>query len=305
MAESPTVTDTVIDNLIRAKDFRMATIDRFKAQSKIEPLGFRQRMLNKMGTLNNKAPVTKRIIQSELSQEDFPSHVSLTPDGNRRWASARGLSVGEGYAQGAEVIKDFRRWAIVDNSVDTISTFLMSTENIERRPEDELAQLYTVFTEFFNGIAENDLVHNEGIRHEVRGNEDVIQRLPEKVQNSIDVMEDATDSYVDKKMVFLLGYGGRDEIVNAARQTPRGGSQIQVSGEGEDDSQFRQNLLVGDLPDVDLFIRTSERRLSNFMLYENAYAEFIFKDIMWPSYTESDFYQDIYAYSNRDRRYGV
>jgi undecaprenyl diphosphate synthase len=162
-----------------------------------------------------------------------------------------------------------------------------------------------VFTDFFNGVAENDIVHENRIKHEVRGNGDVLERLPDKVQDSIDTMEEATKDYDNKRMVFLLGYGGRDEIVNAARQTPRGEAQVQVSGEGEDDTEFRENLLVGDLPDTDLMIRTSEHRLSNFLLYSNAYSEFVFKDKFWPSYSESDFYQDIYSYSNRDRRFGV
>lgn len=305
MSDEPTITDTVIDNLITAKDFRSNVIRRFKARNKIEPLGVRQTILNKMGEVNAMAPAPKFLIKPELEQDDFPSHIALTPDGNRRWANARGLTVGEGYANGAEVIKDFRKWSMVDNSVDTLSVFLMSTENIERRPEDELAQLYTVFADFFNGVAENDLVHQNQIRHEVRGNEDAMEMLPDEVLDSINTMEEATDEYQNRRMIFLLPYGGRDEIINAARRTSRGDSRIEVSGTGEDDTEFRDNLLLGDLSDVDLMIRTSERRISNFMLYENAYAEFVFLDKMWPSYTESDYYQNIYSYVNRDRRYGV
>jgi len=305
MSDEPTITDTVIDNLITAKDFRSNVIRRFKARNKIEPLGVRQTILNKMGEVNAMAPAPKFLIKPELEQDDFPSHIALTPDGNRRWANARGLTVGEGYANGAEVIKDFRKWSMIDNSVDTLSVFLMSTENIERRPEDELAQLYTVFADFFNGVAENDTVHENQIRHEVRGNKDAMEMLPDEVLDSINTMEKATDEYQNKRMIFLLPYGGRDEIINAARRTSRGDSRIEVSGTGEDDTEFRDNLLLGDLSDVDLMIRTSERRISNFMLYENAYAEFVFLDKMWPSYTESDYYQNIYSYVNRDRRYGV
>jgi undecaprenyl diphosphate synthase len=305
MEQSSEISTTVIDNLITAKDFRANIIRRFQSRSKVEPLGLRQGLLNKMGTINGKAPITKNLIIPELEQDEFPDHLAITPDGNRRWADVRSLSVGEGYAHGAEVIKDFRKWAMIDNSVDIISAFLMSTENIERRPEDELEQLYAVFTDFFNGVAENDIVHENRVKHEVRGNGDVLERLPDEVQDSIDTMEKATKDYDNKRMVFLLGYGGRDEIVNAARQTPCGEAQVQVSGEGEDDTEFRENLLVGDLPDVDLMIRTSEHRLSNFLLYSNAYSEFVFKDKFWPNYSESDFYQDIYAFANRSRRFGV
>lgn len=305
MATSLKITDDVIDNLIKAKDFRQDTINRFKSRNKVEPLGLRQTLLNKMDTLNGRAPVTKMLVKGEISEDDFPGHIALTPDGNRRWAEARGLSVGEGYGKGAEVIKDFRKWSLVRGRTNVMSVFLMSTENIERRPEDELEQLYAVFTDFFNGVAENDLVHEEEIRHEVRGNADVLERLPDEVNDAIDTMEQATDQYTNERVIFMLGYGGRSEIVNAARNTHRGEAEVQVSGQGENDTEFRQNLLLGDLPDVDLAIRTSERRISNFMLYELAYSEIIFMDKMWPAYSESDFYQNIYSYSQRDRRYGV
>jgi len=127
------------------------------------------------------------------------------------------------------------------------------------------------------------------------------------VTDSINNMEQATSQYEDKRMIFLLGYGSRDDIARAARKTnslPVNG-QITVTEEGEDDNEFRQNLMLGDLSDADVMIRTSESRLSNYMLYSNAYAEFIFKDSMWPSYSKGDFYQDMYTYSHRDRRYGV
>jgi undecaprenyl diphosphate synthase len=305
MTEPPDIKPAIIDNLIRAKDFRSETIQRFKSREKYEPLKLRQSILNAADGVNAKAPITKFLIKPELEQSDFPSHIALVPDGNRRWASDRGLTVGEGYSEGAEIIKNFRKWSLINNSVNTLSVFLMSTENIERRPQDELEQLYDVFTDFFNGVAENDVVHENEIRHEVRGNKDAMQLLPDKVLDAIDNMEEATDEYQNERMIFLLPYGGRDEIINAARQTSRGQSRIEVSGTGEDDTEFRDNLLLGDLTDVDLMIRTSEKRISNFMLYENAYAELVFLDKMWPSYTQSDYYQNIYSYANRERRYGV
>ena len=305
MADTDDLTHSVIDELISAKDYRQNLINRVETRNKLEPLNVRQRVINKMATLNGKAPVPKLLIKRQLEQDNFPDHIALVPDGNRRWADARRLSVGHGYAKGADVITDFREWAMVDNSVDTLSIFLMSTENIERRPQEELKQLYAVFTDFFNDVSESEFVHDNRIKHEVRGNGDALERLPDSVQSSINDMEEATSEYTNKKVVFLIGYGGRDEIVNAARQTPMTDHDVQVSGDGEDSTQFRDNLLLGDLPDVDLMIRTSERRISNFMLYENAYSEFVFLDKMWPSYTESDFYQNIYSYANRERRYGV
>jgi len=132
--------------------------------------------------------------------------------------------------------------------------------------------------------------------------------LPDEVLDSIENMEDATADYDQHKMVFLMPYGSRDDIVSAARQTSpamSSGGQITVTDEGEDNTDFRDNLMLGDLPDVDLMLRTSEQRISNFMLYENAYAEMVFLEKMWPSFTESDFYESMYKYANRERRFGV
>jgi|APHM01.1.fsa_nt_gi undecaprenyl diphosphate synthase len=304
MAESSEMTTVVISNLIKAKKFRNSLITRFKSRSKFEPLGARQNVWNKLGTLNGKAPVSTSLIKQELESSDFPSHIALTPDGNRRWAKARDLTVGEGYAAGAEQIKTFRRLSF-NNPVDTVSVFLLSTENIARRPQGELQQLYGVFSNFFNSIADNKFVHDNRISHEVRGNEEAIDMLPDNVLDAIDKMEEATEDYDENKMVFLVGYSGRDEIINAARNIPRGQSEIEITGEGEDETEFRDQLLLGDLSDVDMLIRTSERRISNFMLYENAYSELVFMDKFWPDYTPADFFQNIYTYANRDRRYGV
>lgn len=306
MSSSPTISDTVIDNLITRKEVRADAIRRARARDKVEPMNLRRNMYNMASRINSMSVLTKSVIQSELDEDDFPEHIALVPDGNRRWSDSRGLSVGAGYAIGAEVIRDFREWSMVDNDVDVISAFLMSTENIERRPEDELAQLYRVFADFFNGVAEDEQVHENEIRHEVRGNDEAMDKLPEEVLDSIENMESSTASYDNKRFVFLLPYGGRDEIVRAARKTdtPIDGG-MRVSGKGEDESEFRDNLILGDLPDADLMIRTSEVRLSNFMLYHNAYSEFVFLQKNWPSFTESDFYESIYKFSNRDRRFGV
>lgn len=308
MTESPSISDTLIDNLITRKEIRADAIRRARARDRIELKNIRTNTYNKLSQLNAKSPINKFIIKNQLEANDFPSHIALIPDGNRRWARARDLSVGEGYAVGAEKLKGFREWAMIDNNVDIISAFLMSTENIKRRPEGELKQLYGVFMNFFNGVAENEAVHENEIRHEVRGNPEAMDMLPDEVLESIDRMESATEGYSNGKIVFLLPYGGRDELVRAARRssplTDKGEEMI-VGDKEEDDDKFRENLMLGDLPDVDLMLRTSEVRLSNFMIYHNAYAEFVFVEKNWPSFTESDFYESMYKFSNRDRRFGV
>lgn len=308
MPTSPSVSDTLIDNLITRKSVRSDAINRLRARDRIEPLGLRTASLNRATDLHARAPLTRTVLKEELGPSDYPTHLALTPDGNRRWARSRDMTVGEGYAAGAERIRNFREWAFVDNAIDIVSVFLLSTENIKRRPEEELAQLYTVFENFFSGVPDNDIVNEYQIKHEVRGNPESFDMLPDRVIESIDKMESYTSDFQGPKMVFLIPYGGRDEIITAAKKTdmPVAGidrGEIQVSG--EDEESFRENLLVGDLPDVDLMVRTSEQRISNFLLYHNAYAEMVFLDKMWPSFTEADFYESIYKFSSRERRYGV
>jgi len=305
MEQSSEISTTIIDNLIKAKKFRNSVITRFKSRSKFEPLNARQSVWNTLDTLNGQSPIAMSLMKQELSKSDYPQHIGLIPDGNRRWAKDRDLTVGEGYATGAEKIKMFRRLAFKNEKVDTVSVFLLSTENIERRPQGELQQLYGVFSSFFDGIRDNERVHDNNIRHEVRGNEKAINMLPDNVTEAINDMEEATEEYDENKMVFLLGYSGRDEIINAAHDTPRGQVSIEITDEGEDETEFRENLMLGDLPDIDLMLRTSERRISNFMLYENAYSEMVFVDKFWPNYTTADFYEAMYSYANRSRRFGV
>lgn len=308
MSDSPSLSNTIIDNLIAEKKARADTIRRVRARDRIDLTSSRQSLWNKIAQLNARSPISKAIIKQKLDGSDFPTHLALIPDGNRRWARARDLTVGEGYGMGAEVIKDFRKWALVDNNVSTVSTFLMSTENIEKRPESELKQLYKVFTDFFNGVPENDFVIDNEIKHKVIGAERGFEMLPDKVNDSIKKMETATEDFTGGKLVFLMPYGGRDEIIKAAKQSAStlGDATLQAEGtQGEGEDMFRDNLMLGDLPDVDLMVRTSEVRISNFMLYHNAYAEFVFFQKNWPSFSEADFYESIYKYSNRDRRFGV
>jgi len=308
MSESPKLSNTIIDNLIKRKEIRADAIRRIRARDRIEFSDRRTKVYNALAQLNSKSIVSKYMIDAQLEQSDFPTHLALIPDGNRRYARARGEKVGYGYHIGSKKLEGIRSWAMVDNSVDYMSVFTMSTENIKRRPEDELAQLYQVFANFFNRVAEDEEVHENKIQHEVRGNQDSMSLLPDEVLDAIDNMESATEQYDNKKVVILMPYGSRDDIVKAARmtETPLDTSdQLTVTEKGEDDTEFRQNLILGDLPDVDMMLRTSEKRISNFMLYENAYAEMVFTMKNWPGFTEEDFYESVYKYSNRERRFGV
>lgn len=307
MTSSPTVSQTILDKFITRKGMRENTLRRLRARERLEPKGYRQRAYNVALEAAAEAPLEKFLLKEHLSNAAKPDHIALIPDGNRRWSKARNRSVGEGYYQGSLKLEDFRKWAMVDNGADYATCFTLSTENIERRPVDELKQLYAVFTKFFNRVPDTQSVHENEIKHEVRGNPEAMDKLPSDVKEAIANMEEATSDYDNKKIIFLMPYGGRDEIINAAKKTdsPLVEGTNTISETGEDESNFRSGLMLGDLPDVDLMMRTSEVRLSNFMLYHNAYAEFTFFQKNWPSFTETDFYEAMYKYANRDRRFGV
>lgn len=308
MSESPSLSNTVIDNLITRKEIRADALRKLRARDRIEFGSMRTDLTNFAIDANAEAPLAREVIKQELGPEDFPNHMAVVPDGNRRWARSRDLTVGEGYAMGAKKLEKARQWAMIDNNIEYVTSFTLSTENIERRPENELEQLFEVFTKFFNRVADTPEVHEHRIKHEVRGNQQAMAKMSDGVLDAIENMETATEDYEQGQVVFLIPYGGRDELINAARQSNSlvgGKEDVVVSERGEDESDFRKNLMLGDLPDVDLMMRTSEVRLSNFMLYHNAYSEFVFMKKNWPSFTQADFYETIYKYASRDRRFGV
>lgn len=297
-------TEAIAHNLIIRKNIREDALQRLRGRERIEGRRkFRTSALNKAIELNANAPVERELLKQKLDQSQFPEHIAVVPDGNRRWAHARGLPVGAGYARGSEKLEELRHLAMVDNAIQTASVFVLSTENIENRPDDELDQLYDVFVEFFNRVAETDEVHDRRIRHEVRGSQEHMGMLPDRVLDAKDNMENATSSYNQRQVIFLMPYGGRREIIEASKKSFNGSPLI--GEKGEDSVSFRENMLTGDLPDVDLMVRTSEVRLSNFLLWHNSYSEMVFFNKHWPDFSASDFYEAIYKYANRDRRFGV
>jgi len=134
MIDSQYFKQTATDYFMSLKSARAQMVGRLKARERIEPFNKRTEMFNFAQRVNSESPLVKTLAKSNLSEDDFPTHIALVPDGNRRWSDDRGLSVGEGYGAGAEKIKQFRKWSMVDHDVETVSAFLMSTENIKRRP---------------------------------------------------------------------------------------------------------------------------------------------------------------------------
>lgn len=298
--------DTLIDNLIKRKKARYKAAKRARSKDRFELIGLRDKILNRTVDLAGKSPLMKRLIKKDLDARDYPEHLAVIPDGNRRWAEARDLSLYEGYFYGSKRIKDIREWAMIDNDVKVLTFYTLSIDNIQGRSSEQLNTLFNMVKATYNQIPQDEVVHKNEIRYEIRGNQSVLDKLPDGVKEVFDEVENATAEYDKHRIIFLIGYGGRTEVEKAAHQLNN--SLVNQDKEQPRDSvkqQFRENLELGDVQDVDLTIRTSETRISNFMMYHVANSDFVFSEKMWPAFTEDDFYQAMYLYNKRGKELGV
>jgi undecaprenyl diphosphate synthase len=215
------------------------------------------------------------------------SYVAIITDGNGRWAKERNVDVAEGHRAGADTVKARLRDA-VDLGVRELTVYSFSTENWSRPPE-EVAALMAMFSERI--LAETPELDEEGVRMRFVGRREGVD--PELVEQMRWAEE--TTAGNDRITLFVaFNYGGRAEIVDAAAR---------YEGGGED--AFRALLYAPDMHDPDLLIRTSgEQRLSNYLLWQSAYSEFYFTDVLWPDFSRADFEDALAQYEARRRRFG-
>jgi len=221
-----------------------------------------------------------------------PAHAGIIMDGNGRWAKARGLPRTEGHREGLKVAKRIIR-AAEDLGIRYLSLYTFSTENWKRAAE-EVSFLMSLISRHLR--AEFDFYRDNHIRIVHTGD---ASGLPEDVRESIRSVIADTSGYDGITVNLAINYGGRDEIVRGIRALLRDGAS-----EVSEDS-FRAFLDSPDLPDPDLVIRTGgDMRLSNFLLWESAYAELFFSEKLWPDWTEEDLKRAVESYARRERRYG-
>jgi undecaprenyl diphosphate synthase len=217
-----------------------------------------------------------------------PRYVAIITDGNGRWAQERGLPVIEGHRAGADVVKARLRDS-VELGIDELTVYSFSTENWTR-PRDEVDGLMRMFGERID--AETPELHEEGVRMRFVGRREGIS---EDLQRRMDWAEQMTADNRRITLFVAFNYGGRAEIVDAART---------FSGESEE--EFRNHLYAPEMHDPDLLIRTSgEQRISNYLLWQCAYSEFVFCDELWPDFTREAFERTLGEYAARRRRFGA
>lgn len=220
-----------------------------------------------------------------------PQHIAFIMDGNGRWAKRRMLPRSFGHKQGAE-----RMLGLIEKAfslgVKYVTVYALSTENL-KRPQAELDYLYSLMRERFqDGFAK---ICEKGVRFKAIGD---ISLLPKDVQDILIKTEESTSIYTEKGVNFAVCYGARAEIVRAVNQAVESGKTVT-------ETEFSKLLYTANQPEVDLIIRTGkEVRLSNFLLYQAAYAELYFSDKMFPEFSDRDLEKAIKAYSKRTRRFG-
>jgi len=223
-----------------------------------------------------------------------PRHVAIIADGNRRWARDRGLPLLAGHVQGIEAIRPIVRRAR-DAGVETLSVYTFSTENWAR-PDDEVSGLFGLIDGAVRQYT--DELIEEGVRVRVIGR---LHEAPADVQRSIRGAEERTRHGDRLTLNICFNYSGRAEIVDAARALVAAGADPREI----DEAHFAEHLYTAGQPDVDLLIRTGgDRRTSNFLLWQAAYAELVFYDKYWPDFGDEDFDAALAEFTRRDRRFG-
>lgn len=245
----------------------------------------------------------ERRLTQDLDPERMPRHIGVMVDGNRRWARAFGASTQEGHQAGAERILDFIGWCD-DVGVPVVTLYMLSTENL-RRPAEELAPLL----EIIQTTAERLARPAEGrapVRVQPVG---AVDLLPEPMARRLAEVAEQTRDCDGVHVNVAVGYGGRQEILDAVRELLRdehalGRSAAEVA-ESVTVEQIADRLYTRGQPDPDLVIRTSgEQRLSGFLMWQSAYSEFYFCEALWPDFRRVDFMRALRDYASRQRRFG-
>ena len=230
--------------------------------------------------------------------ELVPHHVAIVMDGNGRWAKQRGLPRTVGHAQGEHSLFDVVEGAI-EIGVKAVSAYAFSTENWTRSP-DEVRFLMGFNRDVIR--RRRDEMHELGVRVRWAGR---APRLWKSVIRELQVAEELTRHNTTLTLTMCVNYGGRAELTDAARAIAREVAAGRLDPEKVDEGVFARHLYVPELAEADLVWRTSgEQRLSNFMLWQAAYSEFVFSDVLWPDVDRRHLWEAIDVYARRDRRYG-
>ena len=234
----------------------------------------------------------------QYDKSALPKHVAIIMDGNGRWAKKRSLPRMMGHRAGADALRKVSRFA-GNMGIEYITVYAFSTENW-KRSDEEVSGLMSLLLEYLKN-AEKELGADD-VRIRVIGD---TSRFSDEIKEQIERVEALTQNNKSVTVTLALNYGGRDEILRAARKIALDVKSGALSAKDIDEELFSSNLYTSYMPDPDLIIRTSgEMRLSNYLLWQSSYSEFYFTPVLWPDFGEKEFTQAIDEYLSRNRRFG-
>ena len=233
----------------------------------------------------------QQIREFGLDPERIPKHIAIVMDGNGRWATMRGLPRGAGHRAGVNALRDIIRFCS-DVGADALTIYAFSTEN-RKRPKEEIGILCGLLIEYFN--REIDELHANAVRIKSIGD---LSWFPTAVQETVRAAESKTANNAGLKLNIALNYGGRAELVRAMQLAAEESGTL-------DEAAIAKHLFTADSGDVDLLIRTGgEERVSNFLLWQIAYAELYFTDVKWPDFSRGELIKAMRDFAGRERRFG-
>ena len=239
-----------------------------------------------------------QVNKEQVLNAPLPQHIAIILDGNGRWAKKRFLPRNVGHAQGAKAVEQICEDAW-DLGIKYLTVYAFSTENW-KRPEDEVAALMKLLKKYLSNCLERSSKNNMRVR--VIGD---IGRLSQDLQDQIIELEKKSSVNTGLNFTVALNYGGRDEMIRAMKNMYKEIEKGTCSVDDITEEKFASYLDTKGIPDPDLMIRTSgEQRISNYMLWQMAYAEFYFTDVLWPDFNKKELEKAIAYYAQRDRRYG-
>lgn len=239
------------------------------------------------------------LIKDKIDPEKLPQHVAIIMDGNGRWAKSRGEERTFGHKNAIDAVRNAIN-ACNEVHIPYLTLYTFSSENW-KRPEEEVSTLMNLLTETL--LLEAEEIFTKGLRLHVIGNVDKLSSL---VRDQLLHVVDLTKDNTKGNLILAISYGSQEEILNAVKKIGTDVKEGKIEVENINEQLFENYLYTKNFPPVDLLIRTSgEVRISNFLLWQIAYAELQFLDILWPDFTKDVFFQCIVDYQNKERRYGL
>lgn len=233
-----------------------------------------------------------------INKDKLPQHIAVIMDGNGRWAKSRGEERTFGHRNAISAVRNVIN-ACNEIQIPYLTLYTFSSENWNR-PKEEVDTLMSLLSETL--LLEAEEIFSKGLRMHVVGD---ISQLPELVKDQLLNVIELTKNNKNGNLILALNYGSQKEILKAVKEISEEVKAGKINSEDIDEKYFENHLYTKDFPSVDLMIRTSgEVRISNFLLWQIAYAELQFLDVLWPDFTKDTFFQCILDYQNKERRYG-